>query len=37
LIGAGLGKYMGRSPWQMALVMAAIGSILVATTIALGG
>jgi hypothetical protein len=37
LIGARLGKYMGRSPWQMALVMAAIGSILVATTIALGG
>ncbi|RWO78352.1 MAG: hypothetical protein EOS18_19435 [Mesorhizobium sp.] len=37
LIGARLGKYMGRSPWPMALAMAAIGSVLVVTTIALGG
>ena len=36
-IGARLGKYMGRSPWPMALVMATIGSVLVAITIALGG
>jgi VIT family len=36
-IGARLGQYMGRSPWPMALAMAAIGSVLVAVTIALGG
>ena len=36
-IGAQLGRYMGRSPWPMALAMAAIGAILVAVTIALGG
>lgn len=37
LIGARLGKYMGRSPWPMALAMTAIGSFLVVITIALGG
>ncbi|QIG52132.1 hypothetical protein G5V57_33195 [Nordella sp. HKS 07] len=37
LIGARLGKYMGRSPWPMALAMTAIGAVLVAVTIALGG
>ncbi len=36
-IGARLGKYMGRSPWPTAAVMTAIGSILVAVTIAFGG
>jgi VIT1/CCC1 family predicted Fe2+/Mn2+ transporter len=36
-IGARLGKYMGRSPWPMAVAMTAIGSILVAVTIAFGG
>jgi hypothetical protein len=37
MIGARLGIYMGRSPWPIALAMAAIGSALVVTTIALGG
>ncbi|MGF6176818.1 VIT1/CCC1 transporter family protein [Ensifer sp. 4252] len=36
-IGAQLGCYMGRSPWPMAFAMAAIGGVLVAITIALGG
>lgn len=36
-IGAQLGRHMGRSPWPMALAMAAIGAILVVVTIALGG
>jgi VIT1/CCC1 family predicted Fe2+/Mn2+ transporter len=36
-IGARLGQYMGRSPWPMAFAMAAIGGVLVAVTIALGG
>ena len=36
-IGAQLGRYMGRSPWPMGFAMAAIGAILVAVTIALGG
>ncbi|OCP23114.1 MULTISPECIES: VIT1/CCC1 transporter family protein [unclassified Ensifer] len=37
VIGAQLGRYMGRSPWPMAFAMAAIGGVLVAVTIALGG
>ncbi|OCO98969.1 MULTISPECIES: VIT1/CCC1 transporter family protein [unclassified Ensifer] len=37
VIGARLGRYMGRSPWPMAFAMAAIGAVLVAVTIALGG
>lgn len=37
VIGARLGQYMGRSPWPMAFAMAAIGALLVAVTIALGG
>lgn len=37
VIGARLGQYMGRSPWPMAFVMTAIGGVLVAVTIALGG
>ncbi|KOF13013.1 hypothetical protein AC244_32355 [Ensifer adhaerens] len=36
-IGAQLGRYMGRSPWPMAFAMTAIGAVLVAITIALGG
>lgn len=36
-VGARLGQYMGRSPWPMAFAMAAIGGVLVAVTIALGG
>ncbi|WP_457583521.1 VIT1/CCC1 transporter family protein [Ensifer canadensis] len=37
IVGARLGRYMGRSPWPMAFAMAAIGAVLVAVTIALGG
>ncbi|CAN7342081.1 MULTISPECIES: VIT1/CCC1 transporter family protein [Ensifer] len=37
IVGARLGSYMGRSPWPMAFAMAAIGAVLVAVTIALGG
>ena len=37
VIGSRLGKYMGRSPWPMALATAAVGSVLVIVTIALGG
>ncbi|MEI2296827.1 VIT1/CCC1 transporter family protein [Ensifer sp. MJa1] len=37
VIGARLGQYMGRSPWPMAFTMAAIGAVLVAVTILLGG
>ena len=35
--GYKLGKYSGRSPWGTALSMAAIGAVVVAGTIALGG
>jgi VIT1/CCC1 family predicted Fe2+/Mn2+ transporter len=35
--GYRLGKYSGRSPWGTALAMAAIGIVVVAATIALGG
>jgi hypothetical protein len=35
--GYKLGKYSGRSPWGTALSMAAIGIVVVAGTIALGG
>ncbi|MBK5570952.1 VIT1/CCC1 transporter family protein [Ensifer sp. 2YAB10] len=37
VIGARLGRYMGRSPWPMAFAMAAIGAVLVAVTILFGG
>ena len=37
VIGAQLGRYMGRSPWPTAFAMAAIGAVLVAVTIAFGG
>ncbi|OOG67609.1 hypothetical protein BLJAPNOD_02440 [Ensifer sp. M14] len=37
IVGARLGRYMGRSPWPMAFAMAAIGAVLVVVTIALGG
>lgn len=37
VIGAQLGRYMGRSPWPMAFAMAGIGGVLVVVTIALGG
>jgi hypothetical protein len=37
VIGARLGRLTGRSPWPMAAAMTGIGSVLVATTIALGG
>ncbi|QRY68715.1 VIT1/CCC1 transporter family protein [Ensifer sp. PDNC004] len=37
VIGARLGRYMGRSPWPMALAMTAIGAVLVAVTILFGG
>ena len=37
LIGAELGRQAEKSPWPMAFAMAAIGSVLVAVTIAFGG
>ncbi|WP_340668680.1 VIT1/CCC1 transporter family protein [Phyllobacterium sp.] len=37
LIGAQLGRYMGRRPWPIAFAMAGIGGVLVMVTIALGG
>lgn len=37
VIGAQLGKYMGRKPWPMAFAMASIGAVLVVVTIAFGG
>lgn len=37
VIGARLGRYMGRSPWPMAFAVAAIGAVLVAVTILFGG
>ncbi|WP_043619796.1 VIT1/CCC1 transporter family protein [Ensifer sp. ZNC0028] len=37
VIGARLGRYMGRSPWPMAFAMTAIGAVLVAVTILFGG
>jgi VIT family len=36
-IGWALGRLMGRSPWPVGLVVAALGVVLVAITIALGG
>ena len=36
-IGCTFGRYAGRRPWPMGLAMVAIGSVLVAITIALGG
>lgn len=37
VIGAQLGRYMGRKPWPMAVAMTSIGGILVVVTIAFGG
>jgi VIT1/CCC1 family predicted Fe2+/Mn2+ transporter len=37
VIGARLGRVMGRGPWPMALAMSGIGTVLVLITIALGG
>src|SRR5262249_24677974 len=37
LCGFRLGQYAGHRPWRMGFAMAAIGSVLVALTIALGG
>lgn len=35
--GAAYGRFIGRSPWAFSVGMAALGSVLVALTIALGG
>jgi VIT1/CCC1 family predicted Fe2+/Mn2+ transporter len=35
--GAGYGRVVGRSPWAVGISMVALGSVLVALTIALGG
>src|SRR5262245_57703568 len=37
LCGYRLGKYAGYSPWKIGLAMVAVGIVLVAVTIALGG
>lgn len=37
LAGAAYGRYVGRSPWVLGAVMVALGAVLVALTIALGG
>ncbi len=37
IIGAQLGRYVGRKPWPMAFAVTSIGGILVVVTIALGG
>lgn len=37
IIGAQLGRYMGRSPWPMAFAMCSIGAVLVIVTIVFGG
>jgi VIT1/CCC1 family predicted Fe2+/Mn2+ transporter len=35
--GLRLGSYAGHGPWRMGLLIAALGGVLVAVTIALGG
>jgi len=35
--GMRLGRYAGHGPWRMGLLIAALGGVLVAVTIALGG
>jgi len=35
--GAAYGRYVGRSPWLLGTAMVALGAVLVALTIALGG
>lgn len=37
IIGAQIGRYIGRKPWPTAFAMASIGSVLVLVTIAFGG
>jgi hypothetical protein len=37
IAGAAYGRIVGRSPWLFGISMVALGSVLVALTIALGG
>lgn len=37
IAGAAYGKYIGRSPWIIGVVMVALGAVLVGLTMALGG
>jgi VIT1/CCC1 family predicted Fe2+/Mn2+ transporter len=37
IIGAAYGRVIGRSPWLIGLSMVALGGVLVALTITLGG